>query len=85
LLGARSPGAAAKAWAAVHRWGAIHRRRGTAGTTTKVRRDVGRALLVAEAVLLGSVLGFVQVETTHVELFSHDEGLDYGNRLSDST
>jgi hypothetical protein len=35
-----------------------------------VRRDVGRTLAV-EAVL-GVVLGLVYVETTHVELFSHD-------------
>jgi hypothetical protein len=39
---------------------------------------------VTEAVLLRSVLGVVQIETTHVELFSHDEGLDYDDRLSDS-
>jgi len=35
-----------------------------------VRGDVGRTLAV-EAVL-GVVLGVVDVETTHVELFSHD-------------
>lgn len=79
----RTPGTAAKAGTAVHGRRAIHRGR-TASAAAKVRRNVGRSLLVAKAVLLGSVLGVVQVEPTHVELFSHSEGLDYGDRLSDS-
>jgi hypothetical protein len=83
LLRTRTPGAAAKAGTAVHGRRAVHRGR-TAGAAAKVRGNVGGALLVAKAVLLGSMLGVVQVETTHVELFSHDEGLDYGDRLSDS-
>jgi hypothetical protein len=47
--------------------------------TAKVRGDVGRALEAAAtttttAAVLRSVLGVVYVETTHVELISHDEG-----------
>jgi hypothetical protein len=44
-----------------------------------MRGDVGRTLAV-EAVL-GCVLGVVQVQTTHVELFSHDVGVDVMIRL----
>lgn len=44
--------------------------------SSQVRGNVGRALAV-EAVL-GSVLGVVQVETTHVELFSHIDGVVVG-------
>jgi hypothetical protein len=43
----------------------------------KVRGNVGRALEAAAAAttttVLSSVLGVVYVETTHVELISHDE------------
>jgi hypothetical protein len=42
------------------------------GTTAQVRGDIGGALAV-EAVLRG-VLGVVQIQTTHVELFSHVGG-----------
>jgi hypothetical protein len=85
LLGSGPPGAVARGrTAAVHGRRSVVHRRGTAAATAKVRRNVGRALLVTEAVLLRSVLGVVQIETTHVELFSHDEGLDYDDRLSDS-
>jgi hypothetical protein len=46
--------------------------------TAKVRGDVGGALETAAAAttttaVLRSVLGVVYVETTHVELISHDE------------
>jgi hypothetical protein len=42
------------------------------GAAAKVRGDVGRALAVEAAAVLGVVLGVVYVETTHVELISHD-------------
>jgi hypothetical protein len=48
------------------------RRRLSTGATAQVRGNVRRALAV-EAV--GRVLGVVQVQTTHVELFSHGDGL----------
>jgi hypothetical protein len=68
-----SPGAATETTAVHLRRRAVHRGRasGTAlGTTAKVRGDVGRTLAV-EAVLI-VVLRVVYVETTHVELVSHD-------------
>jgi hypothetical protein len=43
-----------------------------------VRRNIRRTLAV-EAVRC--VLGVVQVETTHVELFSHIVGIDVRRRL----
>jgi hypothetical protein len=66
-----SPSAATETAAAVHHRGrAVHRCRAALGTTAKVGRDVGRTLAV-EAVLV-VVLGLIYVETTHVELVSHD-------------
>jgi hypothetical protein len=44
------------------------------GTSSQVRGDVGRTFAV-EAVL-GGVLRVVQVQTTHVELFSHVGGVE---------
>jgi hypothetical protein len=70
-LRTRAPGVAAGGrTTAVHHGRGIHGRSAT-GATAQVRRDVGRALLVEAAVLLRSVLGVVDVQTTHVELFSH--------------
>lgn len=53
------------------RWAAVHRS-SLVGAPSQVRGDVGGTLAV-EAVALGSVLGVVQVQTTHVELLSHDD------------
>jgi hypothetical protein len=64
---------------AVHhrRWATVHGG-STAWAAAEVRRDVRRTLAV-EAVRC--VLGVVQVETTHVKLFSHIAGIDVGRRL----
>jgi hypothetical protein len=51
------------------------------GAAAKVRGDVGRALAV-EAAVLGVVLGVVYVETTHVELISHDGDGEIGRLRS---
>jgi hypothetical protein len=64
---------------------AVHHRRratvhggSTAWAAAEVRRNIRRTLAV-EAVRC--VLGVVQVETTHVELFSHIVGIDVRRRL----